>query len=99
MEFVLQSLFELHVHSCTHGLRPCNPAPPRIYGLIYEGAIGQPRAQDSQHLYVIPWFCTFIINKYRINGATYPCYNILGRSGFREPLASLRIQVAARLGG
>jgi hypothetical protein len=41
MELDLQSLFGLHVivHSCTHWLRPHTPA----FGLIYEGAIGQPR--------------------------------------------------------
>ncbi len=37
----LQSLFGVHVHSCTHGLRPRNPPPPAL-GLIYEGAVGQP---------------------------------------------------------
>jgi hypothetical protein len=30
MELDLQSLFDLHVHSCTHWLRPRNPLP-RIY--------------------------------------------------------------------
>ncbi len=39
MEFYLQSLFGLHVHSCTRWLRPRNPA----FGLLYEGAIGQPK--------------------------------------------------------
>ncbi len=34
----LQSLFGLHVHSCTHRLR--DPASPAFW-LIYEGAIGQ----------------------------------------------------------
>jgi hypothetical protein len=42
----VQSLFWLHVHSCTHWLRPETP-PPRIwaytYTYVYEGAIGQPR--------------------------------------------------------
>ncbi len=37
MELDLQSLFGLHVHSCTHWLRPPH------FGLIYEGAIGQLR--------------------------------------------------------
>jgi hypothetical protein len=37
MELDLQSLFGLRVHSCIHWLR--DPA----FGLIYEGAIGQPR--------------------------------------------------------
>ncbi len=31
------------VYSCTHWLRPCNFPPPPAFGLIYEGAIGQPR--------------------------------------------------------
>jgi hypothetical protein len=42
MEVDLQSLFGLHVHSRTHWLRPRNPPPPP-FGLIFEGAIGQPR--------------------------------------------------------
>jgi hypothetical protein len=33
MELDLQSLFGLHVHSCTHWLRPRNP-PPRIWAHI-----------------------------------------------------------------
>ncbi len=37
MELDFHSLFELHVHSWTHWLRP--PA----FGLIYEGAIDHPR--------------------------------------------------------
>jgi hypothetical protein len=39
MELDLQSFFGLHVHSCAHWLTPLPPA----FGLIYEGAIGQPR--------------------------------------------------------
>jgi hypothetical protein len=32
------------VHSCTHWLRPRTPPPhPPAFGLVYEGAIGQPR--------------------------------------------------------
>ncbi len=34
MELDLQSLFGLHVYSCTHWLRPRNPAPPSAFGLI-----------------------------------------------------------------
>ncbi len=41
MELDLQSLFGLHVHSCTHRLRPPNPPPP-IWAHI-PGAVGQPR--------------------------------------------------------
>ncbi len=47
MQLDLQSLFGLHVHSCTHWLRPRNPPPPPAFGLIYEGAIGQPRQTTS----------------------------------------------------
>jgi hypothetical protein len=44
MKLDLQSLFGLHVYSCIHWLRPRNPTPPPpAFGLIYEGAIGQPR--------------------------------------------------------
>jgi hypothetical protein len=39
MELDLQSSFGLHVHSCTHWHPPPSPA----FGLIYEGAMGQPR--------------------------------------------------------
>jgi hypothetical protein len=42
MELDLQRLFGLHVHSYTHLLRPAIPPPP-LFGLIYEGAIRQPR--------------------------------------------------------
>jgi hypothetical protein len=48
MELDLQSLFGLHVHSCTHWLRPCNP-PPLHFGLIYEGLLV---SQDRRHLFV-----------------------------------------------
>jgi hypothetical protein len=42
VELDLQSLFGLHVlvQSCIHWLRPWTPPP--AFGLIYEGAIGQP---------------------------------------------------------
>ncbi len=45
MEVDLQSLFGLHVHSCTVliGLDPATPPLPPAFGLIYEGAIGQQR--------------------------------------------------------
>ncbi len=48
MELDLQSLFGLHVHSRTYWLRPHTPLPPSSpFGLIYEGAIGQPRLTTS----------------------------------------------------
>ncbi len=42
MELVPQNLFGLHVHSCTHWLRPRNSPFPRFW-LTHEGAIGQQR--------------------------------------------------------
>jgi hypothetical protein len=44
IELDLQSLFGLHVHSCTHWLHetPSISTTP-AFGLIYESAIGQPR--------------------------------------------------------
>ncbi len=33
--------------SCTHWLRPRNSPPPAAFGLLYEGAIGQPRWTTS----------------------------------------------------
>jgi hypothetical protein len=47
MELDLQSLFGLYVHSCTHRLRDPAAHPP--FGLVYDGAIGQP---DRRHLVV-----------------------------------------------
>jgi hypothetical protein len=44
MELDLRSLFGLHMH-CTAVL-PANP-PSTAFGLIYEGAIGQPRQTTS----------------------------------------------------
>ncbi len=43
MELHLQSLFGLHVHSCTHWLRSRNSPLPPAFGLTNEGAIGLPR--------------------------------------------------------
>ncbi len=47
MELDLQCLIGLRVHSCTQWLRTPQP-PPLLFGLIYEGAIGQPRKTTSQ---------------------------------------------------
>ncbi len=52
MELDLQSLFGLYVYSCTHWLRHSRSPIPPEFGLIYEGAIGQPR---QTHLFVTPW--------------------------------------------
>jgi hypothetical protein len=46
MELDLQSLFGL---LCTAILRPRISPPPPVFGLIYEGAIGQP---DRRHIFV-----------------------------------------------
>ncbi len=45
----VQCLFGLHLHSCTHRLRPRNPLLPPAFGLTYKGAIGQPRYTTSPH--------------------------------------------------
>ncbi len=42
-----QSLFGLHVYSCTTTTDWLRPPPPHAFGLIYEGAIGQPRQTTS----------------------------------------------------
>ncbi len=41
MELDLQSLTGLHANSCTHWLH--DTSLPPAFGLIYKGAIGQPR--------------------------------------------------------
>ncbi len=51
IELDLQSLFGLHVHSCTHWLRPRNPPPP-AFGLYTRALLV---SQDRRHLFVIPW--------------------------------------------
>jgi hypothetical protein len=46
----LQSLFGLHVHLCTavrYSLAETSYPHPPAFGLIYEGAIGQPRLTTS----------------------------------------------------
>ncbi len=55
MELDLQSLFGVHVHNCTHWLRPRNfpPSPPPAFGLTYESAIRQPRQTTS--------LCNFLV--------------------------------------
>ncbi len=57
MELDLQSLFGLHVHSTAAliGWDPAIPLPPAL-GLLYEGAIGQPRKTTSLCEIVTPWF-------------------------------------------
>jgi hypothetical protein len=66
MELDLQSLFGLHVPSCTYWPRPRNPPPPHL-GSLYEGVIGQ--AQDGRHLFVTPWTgcfrCCMRLGEYR----------------------------------
>jgi hypothetical protein len=47
MELDLQSLFGLLCTAVLIGLDPCNYSPPPAFGLIYEGAIGQPRWKTS----------------------------------------------------
>jgi hypothetical protein len=47
MELDLQSLFGLHVHSCSHWLRPRNP---RIWAHIRALLV----SQDRRHLFVTP---------------------------------------------
>jgi hypothetical protein len=50
MELYLQSLFGLHVHSCTHWLRPRHP-PPTHLGSYTRALLV---SQDRRHLFVTP---------------------------------------------
>ncbi len=50
MELDLQSLFGLHVYSCTHW--PETPQLSPAFGLMYEGTIGH--SQDRRHLLLTP---------------------------------------------
>jgi hypothetical protein len=55
MELDLQSLFGLHVCSCTHWLRPRNPRPPPIplhFGSYTRALLV---SQERRHLFVTPW--------------------------------------------
>jgi hypothetical protein len=50
MELDLQSLFGLHVYSCTHWLRPGNSPPhPPAFGLIYAGAYWSHKIDDGRY--------------------------------------------------
>jgi hypothetical protein len=74
MELDLHSLFELHVHSCTHWLRPRNsPLPPHLGSYTRALLV----SQDRRRLFVTPLgrrkmqygrhLCTWIrINTFRI---------------------------------
>ncbi len=80
MELDLQSLFGLLLHSCTHWLRlrPRNHSP--AFGLIYEDAIRQPRAQDRRHLFVTPWCALKANSEYTyINQSPFNIRSIHGR--------------------
>jgi hypothetical protein len=50
MDLDLQSLFELHAHSCTHWLRPRKPPPPLHLGSYTRVLV----SQDRRHLFVTP---------------------------------------------
>jgi hypothetical protein len=41
--YIKITFIEPHVHSCTHWMAEALQLPPPAFGLIYEGAIGQPR--------------------------------------------------------
>ncbi len=51
MALDLQSLFGLHVHSCTHWLRPRNPPPSPHLGSYTRALLV---SQDRRHLFVTP---------------------------------------------
>jgi hypothetical protein len=52
MDLDLQSLFGLHVHSCTHWLRPRTPPPPPRHLGSYTRALLV--SQNRRHLFVTP---------------------------------------------
>jgi hypothetical protein len=54
MELDLQSLFELHVHSCTHWLRPRSSPPFTLHLGSYTRELLV--SQHRRHLCVTPWF-------------------------------------------
>ncbi len=51
MQLNLQIFFGLHVHSCTHWLRPRNSPPPRIWAHTRSLLV----SQDRRHLFVTAW--------------------------------------------
>jgi hypothetical protein len=68
MELDLQSLFGLHVLSCTHWLRPRNPTPPpRIWAHI-QGRYWSAKIDDiSLWPAVIKKLLKLIVARYKIN--------------------------------
>ncbi len=68
MELDLQSLFGLHVQSCTHCLAetpPPPPPPPRIWAHI-RGRYRSAEIDDMSLWVVTPWYycCRFVVSKY-----------------------------------
>ncbi len=57
-------LSAIHVHSCTHWLRPRNAPPPHAFGLVYEGAIGQPRRTTSLCDPLVNTDCTLALGNF-----------------------------------
>jgi hypothetical protein len=51
MELDLQSLFGLHVHSCTHWLKPRNSPLPPHFGSFTRALLV---SQDRRHIFVTP---------------------------------------------
>ncbi len=60
MELDLQSLFELHVHSCTHWLRPRKSLPPHLGS--YTRALMV--SQDRRHLFTTPCIGCMVMNTF-----------------------------------
>jgi hypothetical protein len=52
MELELQSLYGLHVHSCTHWLKPLDSPPPNSHLGLFTRALMV--SQDRRHLFVTP---------------------------------------------
>jgi hypothetical protein len=69
MELDLQSLFGLHVYSCTHRLRPRN-SPPQPHLGSYKRAILV--SQQRRHLFVTPWYNQSINHSQRGTTVDYP---------------------------
>jgi hypothetical protein len=91
----LQSLFGLHVQSCTHWLRPRNLLPPPpAFGFIYEDAIGQPRKTTSlsDPLILILSFNASAIKQHQcMYGISLLCLN------FRKPIYLKWIRTGIRM--
>jgi hypothetical protein len=83
MELDIQSLFRLHVHSCTHWLSPRNfPLPPHVGSSTRALLV----SHDRRHLLVTPWIQSCLTRPVILSPCTALCDNALWTCSEELPL-------------